>query len=391
MTADPPRLTDHHAFFALFEGVLQAAPDPTVVVDADGTVIFANAATERVLAWRSQELVGLNVDCLLPQRLRHGHGDRRRRYAAEPTIREMGVGLELVALRGDGSEVPVEVSLNPIPGSDAMRIVCVIRDIGPRRRVEQMLRELNASLEERVMERTLQLQGVNQELEMLTYSIAHDLRAPLRAIHAAATRLLGTDCFLASNEQRQSLQTVASRASQISSMLDDYLRLLGLGRCELLLQRIGMRPLIAEVCNQLRLGDVVDIAVGADVEVVADRGMMTDVWRQLIGNALKFSAQRAAPKIEITAHKDAEFAYFSVADNGVGFDPNHAQRLFRLFERLHAANAYPGNGVGLCLVKRIVERHNGGVTIEGALDQGARVTFWLPNTVRLGSGKTGRY
>jgi PAS domain S-box-containing protein len=371
---------EHQAFFALFRGILEAAPDPTIVVDADGKIIFCNPAVERELGYSPQQLVGKQIDCLLPERLRASHLANRIRYAAEPSIRAMGAGRKLVALRADGAEIPVEISLNPIPSEQGLRIACVVRDISARLRAEQALQDLNATLEQKVAARTAELQALNGELEMLSYSIAHDLRAPLRAIHGFATRLRAALPETAEDPKLRCVDGIASRVTRIGCMLDDYLKLLRIGSQPLALETIDARVLVKDVVHDLTGNasgkiDIADLPV-----VVADSGLLREAFRQLLDNAIKFSAG-GAPQIRVTARADDTAVHFTICDNGVGFDPAYAGKLFRLFERLHGAE-YPGNGIGLCATKRIVERHGGGVGIVGRLNAGARVTFWLPTNLR---------
>jgi PAS domain S-box-containing protein len=367
------------AFFSLFRAVLEAAPDPTLVVDQNGKIVFANAATSKALGWEPTELVGLKVEVLVPARSREAHVRQREEYYAKPTMRAMGTGLELVAIHHrDGREIPVEISLNPLPAGTGARIVCVIRDISERKRIERELRELNAGLERLVAERTAQLESTNRELEMLAHSIAHDLRAPLRAIHSAALRFqeeLGSK--LDAGAQRY-LEISASRSAQISSMLDDYLHLLDIGRRTINFEKVDMRALALQALDDAGLQLSKHVVLEGLPAVIADRGLMLEVWERLIDNAVKFSAQRNPPKIRISAAEDQDFFYFTVQDNGVGFDSAYGGKLFQVFERLHSAKDYPGNGVGLCLVRRILDRHGGGVSITGHLDRGVQAMFWLP-------------
>jgi PAS domain S-box-containing protein len=371
----------HQAFFSLFRGVLEAAPDSTLVIDEAGRIIFANAATSRVLGWKTTDLIGSSVDSLLPERLRDHHRQLRGRFLSEPAIRAMGSARELVAQRADGTDLPVEISLNPIPAEDGIRVICVVRDISERKRLDRELRDLNANLERRVEERTLQLQAANQELEMLSYSIAHDLRAPLRAIHGFSTRLLDVDNGDRKDEARHFVDTIVSRTVQMSRMIDDYLNLLHVGRVTLESELVDMTALARDVLQEIEgsqsvVGD--KVVLDELPSLVADRKLLRTLWLQILDNAFKFRAQDRPLRIAIAALKDVRGVHFTVRDNGVGFDADHAAKLFRPFERLNG-QAYPGNGIGLCLVRRIAERLEGGVAIDGRVDEGATISFWLPH------------
>ncbi len=369
---------EHSAFLALFHNLLEAAPDTTLVVDRKGRIVFANAATEKVLGWSPVELKDRAVECLVPDRLRSVHERRREGYVAEPVMRAMGAGRELVAVRRDGTELPVEISLNPVPIEDGILTICVLRDISERKRAEQELRTLNARLEERVAERTTQLQAANRELEMLAYSIAHDLRAPLRAINGFSMRIREALQADLRSEALCHLQGVTSRSAQMNSMIDDYLHFLAIGQKELILEDLDIHALVRDSCPPAGALKSEAIAIGSMPRIKGDRALIREIWTQLIRNAVKFSAQKPSPSIRVAAFEEGPFVYFSVEDNGVGFDAEHAGKLFRLFERLHTPRDFVGNGIGLCLVKRVVERHGGGVAIEGRINEGAKATFWLP-------------
>lgn len=369
---------EQYSFLPLFRGMLEAAPDPTLIVASDGRIIFSNVATATILGWTPDAIHGQRVECLIPSRFRHDHARQRGAYAAKPLMRVMGAGRELTALRVDGQELPVEISLNPVPGTSELFTICILRDISERKRVERTLRDLTAHLEERVAVRTTQLQAANRELEMLAYSIAHDLRAPLRAINGFATQAIEAIQSDTNADANRCLQVVVSRASQINSMIDDYLRLLASGRKELSCERLDMQEIAQRAVAMLGEGHAKHITIDTLPAINADRGLMLEVWLQLLRNAVKFSANSAPPAISVTATEDQHRAYFHVADNGVGFDPGYTEKLFRVFERLHSAQEFPGNGIGLCLVKSIVDRHGGGIDIAGIPNNGARTTFWLP-------------
>ena len=251
------------------------------------------------------------------------------------------------------------------------------------RRVEEELRNLNAQLEHRVTERTEQLAAANKELESFSYSVSHDLRAPVRAI-AGFSKLLAEHHEAAlDDEAKRKLGIVRSEAARMGTLIDDLLAFSRLGRQSLQMRMVDMEELVRLNFDTLKTQQPDahhELKLGALPAALADRSLLAQVWINLLSNALKFSAKKEKPTIEVNAISDAtEHTYF-VRDNGAGFDPRYAAKLFGVFQRLHDQTDFPGTGVGLALVHRIVTRHGGRVWAEGQPGQGATFYFTLPRS-----------
>ena len=250
-----------------------------------------------------------------------------------------------------------------------------------RKRIEAALRELNESLEERVRGRTKELSEANRELESFSYTISHDLRAPLRAMASFSALLrekLGPE---RPAEAEDYLQRIEKNAVRMGLLIDDLLAFSRAGRGELERRAVDMGALVEEVRDSLAGAGApgATFAVGALPRAHCDPLLMRQVWTNLIDNALKFSQKAAQPRIEIGGMARDGMVEYWVKDNGIGYDPAHAGKLWGVFERLHtAAEAPPGTGIGLAIVKRIVERHGGTVRAEGAPGKGATFGFSLP-------------
>jgi PAS domain S-box-containing protein len=356
------QLREERAADARFRALLESAPDAMVIVGGDGKIVLVNERAETLFGYGRKELLDQPVERLVPERFRGTHSAHRAQYASAPLARPMGGGRELWGLRKDGSEFPVEISLSPIETDEGALVSSAIRDISERRRVEASLKQ------------------ANRELEAFSYSVAHDLRSPLRAISGFAQVLLDDYNDRLDEEGQKWLCSILGNAQRMAALIDALLLLSRLSRTELKIERVDLGALARGALSRLAEVDperAVELVVQAPLWADIDPHLARTLTDNLVENAWKFTSKAPQARIEVGAADTTHGPAFFVRDNGAGFDMAFADKLFNPFQRLHPASEYPGTGVGLATVHRVVERHGGKIWAEGATGQGATFYFTL--------------
>lgn len=373
-------------FHSLFEVAQEG-----MAIHRDGIVEQANSAMARLLGAQSAEaLAGMHIaDWVTPEY----RDSVRERTALLQQGGERIPYLERKLLRLDGTTLDVEMGGASFMEGGVARLTIVVRDLSARKAHERQIMELNADLERRVAERTGELTAAYREMESFSYSVSHDLRAPLRAISAFSRILMEDFRGEVPAEAQRLLTRVAQNAERLGALIEGLLEFGRLARQPLRKQRIIPADLAREVFEEqasARAGREVEIRVGDMPECLADRALLKRVYANLISNALKYTRLRKQARIEVGAITMGLGPVYYVRDNGAGFDMADSSRLFDLFERLHAASEFDGHGVGLALVRRIVERHGGTVWADSAPDRGATFFFRLGDETPIARSADGK-
>lgn len=258
------------------------------------------------------------------------------------------------------------------------QVAILFNDITERKQSEETIKQLNKELADNLHK----LEFANKELEAFSYSVSHDLRAPIRVIDGYIN-ILSQDLLKKKNEDVQKdLEAIRRNCKKMSSLIDDLLAFSHLGRNEITKKQVDMRQLVKEVaedfCNQNSLKKTI-LKIGDILPVNGDSATLKQVWINLISNAYKYSQNSSPPSIEIGSAKEGNEVTYYVKDNGVGFNMKYYHKLFGIFQRLHGDSEFEGTGLGLAIVQRIVSRHGGKVWAEGKINEGASFYFSLPN------------
>ena len=364
-----------------FRALYEDNPSMYFIVDTNGMVLSVNRYGAEHLGYKAKELVGKPVLGVFHEDDKAMVAERLKECLQQP---DKVVEWEFRKLHKDGSLMWVREFVRVVQSSDGQPVVLVVcDDITERKKAEQEIQQLNAELENRVAERTAQLQAANNELEAFSYSVSHDLRAPLRAISGFSEALLADYSNRLDDQGLHFLKRINAASQRMGHLIDALLSLSRVMRKELHFSRVNLSELAQQVMAELSNADPqrqVEFIVQPGMKAKADWGLMRIVLENLIGNAWKYSAPRDLARIEfgcVLLPDEPNRQAFFVRDNGVGFDMAYAGQLFRVFQRLHSKKEFEGEGIGLTTVLRIVQRHGGKVWSESSVNNGACFYFTI--------------
>jgi PAS domain S-box-containing protein len=353
---------------ATYKAVFDSAPDGVIIADNLGKILLANKQVQKLFGYSQHELIGQDIELLIPKRYHNNHKELRNDYSTKPSSREMGAKRELWARRKDETEFAVEISLSPIKLEDRTLISAAIRDVTGRKRTES-----------EIAIQYLKLENQNKELEQFTHIASHDLQEPLQTL-VSFTKLLKNEFsgkLEGDGEKYLDFILLSSlRMQDLVKGLMDYSiigkeRKLGLVDCNQIVKEV-----LSDVNYRIKETEAV-ILVNSLPKINGYSTELRQLFQNLISNALKFRKKGVEPEIKISAEKSGEDWLFSVQDNGIGIAKNDKEKIFTIFKRLHNRDEYEGTGIGLSHCKKIVELHGGNIWVDAAPEGGSIFNFTI--------------
>jgi len=362
------------------DSILNSLSDSVITVDSRSHLVWTNGAVKEMFGYEPGELIGKNINRLLPGEIKGTHHQLFENHLSNPDPGELGVGTKLKAIRKGGASFPVEIALNSVTLNGNTMSIATIHDITERTNYEKKIEALNQSL----IRNNRELNEINKALESFSYSVSHDLRGPLRAIGGFSSLLTEKYKNSLDEDAQDYLARIRSSSKRMSELIDSLLNLSRYVREGIELSDCNLSEISVLVYN--RINDAADAAYDANVEiqddlhVIADCNLMDVVLYNLLSNALKFTRKRKDAHVEVGMFtpEGGQKTYF-VSDNGEGFDMAYADRLFLPFHQLHQAGEYEGSGIGLATVQRIIRRLGGRVWADSKPGVGTTFYFTLSN------------
>ncbi|WP_276374552.1 PAS domain S-box protein [Chryseolinea sp. H1M3-3] len=365
--------------------VLDSSITAVIVMDVHGVIIDWNERAEKMFGWKRHEALNRDLaDTIIPHNLREAHRSGLKHFLATGRGSVFNRLIEIVALHRNGSEFSIELAVSRLKTNDVVTFCGFITDITERKRAEEEIKLFSQKLEQMVADRTKELELVNKELESFSYSVSHDLRAPLRAIHGYVNIFAEEYANKFDDEAKRLTNIIMSNTQKMGRLIDDLLAFSQLGRKELVKTQTSMTQMVKSICEEQKRSETdrsIEFTIHELPFAFVDTVTIRQVWVNLISNAVKYTRHKPHATIEIGANEEGDYQVYYVRDNGAGFDMLYYDKLFGVFQRLHSQKEFEGTGVGLAIVQRIVLRHGGKVWAEAEPNVGATFYFSLQQYV----------
>jgi PAS domain S-box-containing protein len=360
-----------------FRTIIEKATDAMFLADYNGNILDTNQQAENLLGYTREDLLSMKIyhlDAI------NNNLEKLQSAMSGLPIGETSI-FQTEHITKNGERIPVEISASVLDLDGKKLVIGFARNQTERKKAEAQIQKLNEELEQRVIERTAQLEAANKELESFSYSVSHDLRAPLRSINGFA-RILTDDYGTKLDEEgRRLLSVIINNANRMGELIENLLSFSQLGRQEISVSSIDMGAMAQQVFDELvpeNEKEEITFRILPIPDATGDPSMVRQIWVNLIGNAIKFSSRSEKREIEIGSMIEKDETIYYIRDTGAGFDMSYVDKLFGVFQRLHTLNEFEGTGVGLAIVHRVINRHNGRIWAVSKLNQGSCFYFTLP-------------
>ncbi len=353
---------------ARYRGLLEAAPDAMVVVDEMGEIVLLNLQAEKQFGYSRDELIGRKVTDIIPIGFAERLVADKLRSPEEALAQEIGAGIELIAVRRDGGEFPIEIMLSPLESPDGMLVTAAIRDISVRKAAEVDL-----------MDKIAELKRSNEELSQFAYIASHDLQEPLRMVSSYTQLLAQRYVGKLDSDADEFIAFAVDGAMRMQRLIQDLLAYSRIGTAQIRVTRVSSQKVLATALNNLSgaIGDSgARITSDPLPTVQADELQLVQLFQNLVGNAIKYRGEKA-PRVHVSAVQKRGRWQFCVKDNGIGIEAQYYDRIFGMFQRLHNRSEFSGTGIGLAICRKIVERHGGEISVASVPGHGSTFCFYL--------------
>jgi PAS domain S-box-containing protein len=349
---------------------VEFSPNGLIMSDGNGKIVLVNREVERLFGYWREELLGQSIEMLVPHRFHGRHSEYRAGFYESPRARVMGAGRDLYALRKDGTEFPVEIGLNPVQTDEGLYVLSSVVDIAARKKAEEALRRAAEDLKRS-----------NEELEQFAYVASHDLQEPLRMVIGFLNLLEERYKPQLDENATKYINFAVDGARRMSQLISDLLAYSRVEHIGANIQPVDLNKILGSATANLRNSIQESSAQITNDELPTVPGnstRLTQLFQNLMGNAIKFRREGVPPQIHIGCRMERDHWLLSVKDNGIGVAPEYKDKIFMIFQRLHGREKYPGTGIGLAICKKIVERHGGSIWIESNSGEGSAFFFTLP-------------
>lgn len=351
-----------------YRAVFDSSPDGIIIADQSGIICKVNNHIVNLFGYKKDELLGQNIDLIIPKKYHSDHSQHLSNYALNPVHREMGAQKELWGIRKDGTEIMVEISLSSIQLHDRVLFSAAIRNVSEKKKIEKAMK---------LQYKQLQMQ--NHELEQFAFISSHDLQEPLNSIMSFAELLQTEYTPKLDQDAATYLNYIILSSKRMSDLINGLLVYSRIGK-ERKLTSIDCNQLIADILNDMSQSisqskaiikvDTLPIVNGYNIE-------LRQLFQNLISNAIKYVAKGVSPSLNISATKKEKEWLFAISDNGIGILKEDQEKIFTIFKRLHNRNDYPGSGIGLSYCKKIVDLHEGAIWVDSNINKGSVFYFTL--------------